>query len=175
MNFLYKIGNIFMSIFLFMLMIFFAMSCKNENATQNFPFYKQTSEKTCGPTCLRMIFKYYGQTYTESYLSKITHFDSSKGTSMYDLFSAAESLGFKPEGVEVDFQNLSKNVVLPCIAYCKPHHFVVVYKIEDSKVYVADPADSLRIYNKEEFCNFWEDPNSNGIKTGYALIINKKQ
>lgn len=162
-----------MSIFLFMLMIFFTLSCKNETELQNFPFYQQTNKKTCGPTCLRMIFKYYGKTYTEKYLSEITHVDFIKGTSMYDLFSAAESLGFKPEGLEVDFQNLSKNVKLPCIVYWKPNHFVVVYRIENSKIYVADPADSLRVYDKSEFCNLWEDSNSNNSKTGFVLTINK--
>ncbi|PTT78074.1 hypothetical protein DD829_08930 [Chryseobacterium sp. HMWF035] len=173
MNFIYKTRNIFMSIFLFMLMFFFTLSCKNESEPQNFPFYKQTNEKTCGSTCLKMILKYYGRTYTDKYLSEITQVDPKRGTSMYNLFSAAESLGFKSEGLEVDFQNLKNNVQLPCVVYWKPNHFVVVYKIEESKVYVADPADSLKIYSKKGFCDLWEDPNSNGTKTGYVLMINK--
>lgn len=163
-----------MSIFLFMLMFFFILSFKNIKEGQSFPFYKQTNENNCGPACLRMVFKYYGKTYTEKFLSEITHVND-KGTTMFELFDAAESLGFKPEGLEVDFQSLSKNVKLPCIAYWKSNHFVVVYKIEDSKVYVADPADSLRIYDKNEFCNLWEDPKNNGKKLGYILTINKNQ
>ena len=29
-----------------------------------FPFYKQLDGMDCGPTCLRMIAKYYGKTYS---------------------------------------------------------------------------------------------------------------
>jgi ATP-binding cassette subfamily B protein len=153
-------------------MFFLILSCKKIKEIKSFPFYQQTNETNCGPACLRMIFKYYGKTYTEQYLSEIAHV-SDKGTTMLELFDAAESLGFKPEGWETDFQNLSENINLPCIAYWKPNHFVVVYKIENSKIYVADPRDSLRVYDKNEFCNLWEDPKDNGEKTGYILTINK--
>ena len=29
---------------------------------KNFPFYKQPDSKDCGPTCLKIIAKYYGKT-----------------------------------------------------------------------------------------------------------------
>lgn len=156
----------------FMLMIFFISSCKNVKEEQNFSFYQQTNENNCGPACLKMIFEYYGKIYSEKYLGEMTHVNSN-GTTMLELSDASEALGFKPIGLKVDFLNLSKNVNLPCIAYWKSKHFVVVYRIEDSKVYVADPGDTLKVYDKDEFCNLWEDPKYIGEKTGYILEINK--
>jgi ATP-binding cassette subfamily B protein len=33
-----------------------------------FPFYKQHDAMDCGPTCLRMIAKHYGRSYSLEYL-----------------------------------------------------------------------------------------------------------
>ena len=35
---------------------------------KSFPTYRQLDSMDCGPTCLRMIAKYYGRSYTVQYL-----------------------------------------------------------------------------------------------------------
>ena len=38
-----------------------------------FPFYKQLDGMDCGPTCLRMIAKYYGKTFSVQQPVSYTH------------------------------------------------------------------------------------------------------
>ena len=36
-----------------------------------FPYFKQFGNLDCGPTCLRMVARYYGKTYSEDSLRKL--------------------------------------------------------------------------------------------------------
>ncbi len=60
----------------------------------NFPFYSQPDAKDCGPTCLRMIAKYYGKNYTLQNL-RGKSFITREGVSMLGISDAGESIGFK--------------------------------------------------------------------------------
>ena len=35
---------------------------------KKFPFYRQLDYRDCGPTCLRMIAKFYGKTFSREFL-----------------------------------------------------------------------------------------------------------
>ncbi|MFT4032414.1 MAG: cysteine peptidase family C39 domain-containing protein [Siphonobacter sp.] len=61
--------------------------------SRKFPFYRQYDQKDCGPTCLRMISKYYGKSYDITYLRELSHLASS-GTTLGGLADAAEKIGF---------------------------------------------------------------------------------
>ena len=65
-----------------------------------FPHYTQLDAMDCGATCLRMIVKYYGRTYSSQFLrerSYITH----SGVSMLGISDAAESIGFRTTGIKI--------------------------------------------------------------------------
>ncbi len=115
----------------------------------SFPFYKQLDAMDCGPTCLRMIAKHYGKTYTlqtlrnKSYLSR-------DGVSMMGISEAAEAIGFRTMGVSITPEQLFTTAPLPLIIHWKQNHFVVVYKLKRNTVFVADPAFGLGKYTKEE-------------------------
>jgi ATP-binding cassette, subfamily B, bacterial len=156
--------------------LFFLFSnCKSKTTShkEEFPFYRQEKLKDCGPTCLRIICKYYGQNYTQRYLDSITKLDTLKGTSLLHLSDAAEKIGFKTLGVELNFDELSKKAPLPCIVYLNNNHFAVVYKVSDLKVYVSDPGDTLTTYNVNDFCDAWFNPEKFGDSTGVALLFEK--
>ena len=70
----------------------------------------------CGATCLRMIAKYYGKTFSLQDLRQASQ-TTREGTSLLNLSDAAEKIGFRTLGVKVPFQKLVENVSLPCIAY----------------------------------------------------------
>lgn len=106
---------------------------------RTFPFYKQLDQMDCGPPCLRMIAKYYGKSYSLNELRNKA-FITGEGVSMLGISDAAEAIGFHTIGVKVTFEQLAKEVSLPCIAHWNQNHFVVVHKIEKDKVFVADPA-----------------------------------
>ena len=121
---------------------------------QKFPFYKQLDTMDCGPTCLRMIAKYYGKHYSLQTLREKSHIDR-EGVSLMGISDAAENIGMQTLAVRLTFKQLKEEVPLPCIAHWKQIHFVVVYKIKGDTVYVADPAFGLVTYTKEEFLKGW--------------------
>lgn len=67
---------------------------------KNFPFYNQPDAMDCGPTCLRMIAKYYGKNSTIQEL-RGKSFITREGVSMLGISDAAESIGFKTLGAKI--------------------------------------------------------------------------
>jgi len=94
-----------------------------------------------------------------------------EGVSFLGLSEAADSLGFRTIGVKVPFELLSENVPLPCIVHWRQRHFVVVYKIKNDKIWVADPAVGLIKYSREEFISDWASTVVDGKQAGLVLII----
>ena len=139
---------------------------------KNFPFYKQPDAKDCGPTCLRIVSKFYGKTIPLQQIRNLSE-TTREGSSLLGLSDAAESLGFKTLGVQVNFKTLQEEVPLPCIVHWNKYHFVVVYKIDKSgKVYISDPSYGLITYSKEEFIKYWIGENADETtEEGIALIL----
>ena len=147
----------------------------------SFPHYTQLDAMDCGATCLRMIAKHYGKTYSLQGL-RDKCYNTREGVSLLGISDAAEKLGFKTIGVKVDFNKLVEEAPLPCIVHWNQNHFVVVYKISKKAkgirhkkggytVYVADPAGSLIKYTKEEFCKCWLSTKDEGEEKGVALLF----
>lgn len=132
-----------------------------------FPIYKQYDVKDCGPTCLRMVAKFYGNLYPLAYLRDKCYV-SKKGTSLLLLSEAANSIGLRSKPVRVTFDYLEQEEVLPCIAHWDNNHFVVIYKIKNGVIYVADPAFGKIKYNKEDFLAHWGQVDT---EEGYALLL----
>src|SRR5674476_347232 len=115
-----------------------------------FPFYKQLDAMDCGPSCLRMVAKYYGKNISLQTIRERS-FLTREGVSFLGLSDAAESLGMRSVGARIGFQQLSDEIPLPAVVHWKNEHFVVVYGVKKGKVLVADPAFGLISYKKEEF------------------------
>lgn len=128
----------------------------------SFPFYKQLDEMDCGPSCLRMICKYYGRTYSLNYLTKVCN-TTREGSTFLSISEAAEKIGFRSIGVKLTYEDLLEDEPFPCIAHWYQRHFVIVYKIKTNKVYVADPAHGLITYTKEEFLKGWALGGDEGV------------
>ncbi|WP_031528816.1 peptidase domain-containing ABC transporter [Dyadobacter crusticola] len=90
-----------------------------------FSCYRQLDQMDCGPTCLRMVAKYYGMHYTAQTLREKANI-SRDGVSMLGIAEAAESLGFKTLGVKISIGRLIKEAPLPCILHWGQNHFVVL-------------------------------------------------
>lgn len=120
----------------------------------SFPFFRQLDQMDCGPTCLKMIAKYYHKEYTLDYLRRKSYI-TREGVSVLGLSEAAENIGFRTLTVAVTIDSLIEQVSLPCIAHWKQRHFVVVYKIKNGHIYVADPAIGKLKYTKDQFLDGW--------------------
>ncbi len=135
-----------------------------------FPFFKQAEQKDCGPTCLKMIAKYYGRDIGIQNLRDWAE-TTREGSSLLGLGEAAEKLGFHSIGVKLSYNKLA-DVPLPCILHWKEEHFVVLYKIKKHKTYISDPAYSLINYETEEFIKLWIGSNADiNTEEGVALLI----
>ncbi len=125
----------------------------------------------CGPTCLRMIAAYHGKIYTLSYLRQHCHF-SRTGVSLQGITEAAETIGFRvlpvkiPFSAEKDLPSLQV-APLPCIVHWNQMHFVVVYRVTDKYVWVADPAAGKHRLSHADFKKSWQSDGSHGV----ALLL----
>ena len=63
----------------------------------NFPSYIQADAKDCGPTCLRIISKYYGKSISLQQIRNLSE-TTREGSSLMGLSDAAEKLGYKTLG-----------------------------------------------------------------------------
>ena len=139
---------------------------------KNFPFYLQPDTKDCGPTCLRIIAKYYGKTIPQQQVRNLSE-TTREGSSLLGLSNAAENLGFRSLGVQIDYNTLVEEVPFPCIIHWNKQHFVVVYKIDKlGQVHISDPSYGLITYGKEEFIKSWIGENAGeATEEGIALIL----
>ena len=156
-----------------------------------FPHYKQLDAMDCGPSCLRMVAKHYGKTFSLQHLRRLAYIGRS-GVSMLGISDAAEAIGFRTKGYRLSWEQLIDEAPLPCIVHWNQNHFVVVYDIKKKKtplpfwktsegevknrdgatlVCVADPAQGLLTYTKDEFLKCWISTRKEGENEGTALLI----
>lgn len=134
--------------------------------------YIQHDSMDCGPTCLRMVAKFYGKNYSLQNLRDRCHI-TREGVSLLGISDAAESIGFRTTGVKVTWRQMVEEMPLPCIVHWNQRHFVVVYDVVKKhgvyKVIVADPASGLLEYTEEDFRGLWLE--SERKTEGIALIL----
>jgi ATP-binding cassette subfamily B protein len=136
----------------------------------SFPFVKQPDAMDCGPSCLKMVAGFYKKNFSLETLRKKCYI-TRDGVSFLGLSEAADSLGFRTLGVKIPFSKLEENVPLPCIVHWRQKHFVVVYKIKNDTLWVADPAIGLIKYSKQEFISNWSGTIVDGENVGLVLIM----
>lgn len=142
---------------------------------KSFPSYHQLDAMDCGPTCLRMIAKYYGRSFSVQYLREKS-FITREGVSMLGISDAAESIGFRTNGVKITFDQLTSEKPLPCILHWNQNHFVVCYAIKkkgngDYEIKISDPAGEKYTMNKTEFLKCWSSSQTEGKAIGTALLL----
>ena len=138
----------------------------------SFTHYNQIDAMDCGPTCLRMVAKHYGKTYSLAKLREMSHIGK-QGVSLLGISEAAEQIGFRTLAVKTNFNQMLEDALLPFIAHWNQNHFVVVYKMTDTHVWIADPASDKHKLSKEDFLKSWASDTINGVDHGIALLLEK--
>ena len=136
-----------------------------------FPFYKQLDYRDCGPTCLRMIAKFYGKTLSREFLrdkAGITRL----GVTMAGIADAAEAIEMRTLGMRIALESLVKEAPTPFIVPWRQKHFLVVYKTTKDRIFVADPAQGLLDYSHEDFQEAWTNT---ADKNGFVLLLEPNQ
>ena len=138
----------------------------------NFPFFKQVSIIDCGPACLQMVAKYYGKDHDLAMLSNLAGL-SSEGASLHSISEVAQRIGFNTLSVKITLQEMREQELVPCIAHWRKKHFIVVYKVTEDKIFVADPAKGLMEYPIDEFIQKWAILGDEAMR-GIALLLELK-
>jgi len=126
-----------------------------------FPFYKQPDSSDCGPTCLRMVAKYYGRSFSLQTLREKTQIGK-EGVNLLGIGEAAESIGFRTQSIKLTYSTLIKDAKLPAILHWDQNHFTVLYKARKNKLFVADSAKGLITYTEREFKGHWVSNKADG-------------
>jgi ATP-binding cassette subfamily B protein len=121
-----------------------------------------------------MVAKYYGKSFSLQYLRE-NCFVTREGVSLLGISEAAEKLGLRTIGVNISFDKLVSEAILPCIIHWNQNHFVVLYKICKNKIIIADPAYGLIKCTKEEFLKGWVSNYKEDSKHGVCLFLEPTQ
>lgn len=126
----------------------------------------------CGPTCLRMVAKYYGKNLS---LLKIREHSgiNREGVSLLGISEAAEKVGFRTSAAQLSIETLNQ-LDLPAIVHWNKNHFVVLYKIQKTFLFykknptyiVADPGKGIIKYDEAGFSMHWLSSSREGKRYG---------
>lgn len=125
---------------------------------------KQNDQSDCGPACLAAIAMHYKCPMSLQQMRDLAGTDRI-GTNLLGMVQAAERLGFLAKAVKGTFDILPK-APLPAIAHVRTKeglgHFVVLHRVSEQSVVVADPARGVVKLSAEEFQTVW---------TGYLILL----
>ncbi|MDD5547322.1 MAG: C39 family peptidase [Candidatus Pacebacteria bacterium] len=144
------------------------------------PFYKQSANYTCGPTCLQMVFKFNGIFKSEKKLAKEAHTRSRHGTYRRHMAEAARKNGFfcfiKSGSSLKDIEKFIR-LKFPIIVYfIEPadniEHYAVIIGLDKNKIIMNDPWNGKGFkMNKMEFLSRWKS--ENGRINKWMMVASK--
>ena len=124
----------------------------------------QDGIKECGSACLLSIIRYYGGNVSINSLNELTK-TNKEGTNFYNLTEAAKEIGLTGKAYKLSSTKEIIQIDKPFISQVVINnytHFVVVYKISDTKITIMDPAKGMVNMIIDEFNDIW---------TGYILTL----
>jgi ATP-binding cassette subfamily B protein len=132
------------------------------------PFVPQLDKLSCGATCLKIISQHHGKSISIGYLENLCY-QSREGVSLFNIFFAAEKIGFKTFAGKFSLQTLTTDH-LPCILHWNQNHFVVLLGIKKNKsrYTIADPGHGIVTIDRETFSQGWVSTTEN---QGVALFL----
>ncbi|MFP4681509.1 MAG: ABC transporter transmembrane domain-containing protein, partial [Chitinispirillaceae bacterium] len=128
--------------------------------TKKFPWLKQHDETDCGAACLTMISKYYGLKLSMGQVREMANVNTA-GATMSAVCRAAENLGYRARGLKSTLPSL-KLLKFPMIIHWQGFHYVVLYRMNNKYVWVADPDIGIKKYTHDYFKENW---------TGYTIEL----
>lgn len=154
----------------------------------SFPFYKQLDARDCGPTCLRMLAKYYGKNISIQHLRNLCEIGK-EGVNLLGIANAADAIGFRTRAVKLTYKQFIEDVSTPCILHWGQNHFVVAIPYQNNLInnlffskyiknkriskglLIADPSRGLNTIEKKDFLNQWASTTINDEPSGFALLL----
>ena len=139
--------------------------------TKSFPFYRQHDRFDCGPTCLRMIAKFYGRNYNLEHLRHLCNI-SVEGVSARGMIEAAEAIGLHALPVTIDYDTLVNEAPLPAIVYWRERHYVILHKVKNGTLHIVDPSFGALTHDKKTFIQAWQNRKDDEVdKKGFVILL----
>ncbi len=119
----------------------------------------------CGPNCLWQIAKAFGKDCTPLDIAKYAGTDVYRGTNIKGLLEACKRIGLPAEAVQTDLKRLNEDprVAVLLLNTGKLNHFVILDKINDSKVRLLD-STRFREMSFNDLKSIWD---------GYAILVGR--
>ena len=128
--------------------------------------YRQYDSMDCGPTCLKIIAKYYGKDVDIETIRKFSGI-ARDGVSLFGLDVAAKRLGFETTPGLISAHDLVHHLDGPCVIHWNQKHFMVCYKITSNRsttvFHVVDPAQGRCKFSMDEFRSLFETNEGKGV------------
>ncbi|MCY3019246.1 MAG: peptidase domain-containing ABC transporter [Planctomycetota bacterium] len=121
---------------------------------ETFRIIYQHSESECAPACLAMITQHYGRNFSLGQIREIANIHATEAL-LPDVCNAAEAMGFRAKPFQCPY-NVLQQLQLPCIILWENYHYMVLYRVKDNVVYLADPEKGLRIFSRKDFEAGWD-------------------
>lgn len=126
----------------------------------------QEGNKDCGASCLLSVVRYYGGNISKEKIIDMTK-TTKEGTTFYNIKEASNQIGLIAKSYKVEEIEKIKEITSPFICQVSKNssmHFIVVYKVNNNKLLIMDPAIGKVIMDIFDFNNIW---------TGYIMILEK--
>ena len=133
-----------------------------------FSFIQQADSNDCGPACIRMIVQFYKKDIALQKLRELCLIDR-EGVSLASIEGALKLIGFDTAALKIPKHNFHitkgefNGIKLPLIVFWERRHFIVVYKINGKKIYIADPASGKAVITIDQFLDSWLCKGDSGI------------
>jgi ATP-binding cassette, subfamily B, bacterial len=125
---------------------------------RRYPLRRQLEASDCGAACLEMACAYHGARHSLAALRELAQVQAG-GTTLLDLATAAQRLGFNARGVHVedpaDLEDEEGRALLPAIAHWNEDHFVILYEVNPRVAVVGDPALGIRRVPRAQLRQHW--------------------
>ena len=122
---------------------------------------RQNTQADAAAACLAMVMGFYGRKFTLGQMQEVTGLNTDE-TTPDAIIRGAETLGFRAKGYSIPYASL-KTVRLPAILGWQGYHWIVLLKVSDKEVEIADPAAGIRKVKRDEFLTSWTSADVAGV------------
>jgi ATP-binding cassette subfamily B protein len=130
------------------------------NRIGSFPHVRQIDEMDCGAASLAMVCRHFGRKVSITRIRQVVH-TATDGTSLRGLCQGAEAMGLAARSVKASKSNVTQ-MPLPAILHWDNYHWVVLFDVNDTHAWIADPASNIRKITRQELDEKWN---------GYAALF----
>ena len=126
---------------------------------RRFPFVRQVDEMDCGAACIAMLCRFFGHDVSMASIRSAVGTDVS-GTTLQGLVRGGEQVGLSMRAIKSSADRLGA-LPLPAILHWEGNHWLIVHRVDGSKVRLTDPARGPRTVGHEQVADKW---------SGYAAL-----